>query len=353
MDHHFELGNFAGPLDLLLYLVQKEEMDIREVSLVRICDQYLAHLKDLKSIDVDTAGEFLVMATTLMAIKARSLLPREEVDLARELDPEEELIQRLLEYRQLKEVTRILDRRSAGRDLIHQSRPQVTDAGVPLEELGLWHLVEAFRKVLADTGLDQQAGKTIVADRPLSDYIGDLLGALRASPRMAFHEVFKADTTRIDLIGHFLAVLELMRARLIRAIQETAFGEIVIEALREIPDQWEPAAELWTTKAPSEEELKSAPTSLAMHGEEDEEAQALAEARAEVERVATTPRAPKGTAAAPPPEPAAAPEHEPAAAPEPAALESDAPAEGAAPSEATDAAAPIADVEAAEDAPGR
>lgn len=284
MDHHFQLGNFAGPLDLLLWLVQKEEMDIREVSLVRICDQYLAHIRDLSKIDVDTAGEFLVMATTLMAIKARSLLPREEVDLARELDPEEELIQRLLEYRQLKEATRILDRRFAGRDLIHQSRPQVTDAGVPLEELGVWHLVEAFRKVLADTGLDRDAGRTIIADRPLAEYIGDLLAQLRAAPRLAFHEVFRADTNRIDLIGHFLAVLELMRARLIRAIQEQAFGEIVIEALREVPATWEPAAELWTSHAPSEAELQAPPTLALARDEEDDDARAEADAREEVER---------------------------------------------------------------------
>src|SRR5262245_34758868 len=226
MDHPFALANFAGPLDLLLYLVQKEEMDIREVSLVRICDQYFDYLKKAKNLDVDTAGEFLVMAATLMAIKARSLLPREEVDLAAELDPEEELIQRLLEYRQLKEATKILDKRSAGRDLIHQSRPQVTDAGIPLEELGVWHLVEAFRKVLADSGLDRDAQKTISADRPLSEYIADLLAHLRAAPKLAFHAVFQHDTSRIDLIGHFLAVLELMRARLIRVTQPTPFGEI-------------------------------------------------------------------------------------------------------------------------------
>jgi len=307
MDHHFQLANFAGPLDLLLYLVQKEEMDIREVSLVRICDQYLAHLRDLKTIDVDTAGEFLVMATTLMAIKARSLLPREEVDLARELDPEEELIQRLLEYRQLKEATRILDRRSAGRDLIHVSRPQVTDAGVPLEELGLFHLVDAFRRVLADTGLDRQDARTIVSERPLSEYIGDLLAKLRAAPRVGFLEVFKGDATRLDLIGHFLAVLELMRARLIRAVQQGAFGEIVIEALGEVPEKWEPAAELWTTKAPGEEALKSPPTlglarSEADGSEDDEEKQAEADARAEVERVIRAPRAKGGEKAAAPPE---------------------------------------------------
>jgi segregation and condensation protein A len=251
MDHHFELVNFAGPLDLLLYLVQKEEMDIREVSLVRICDQYFDYLKGAKNLDVDTAGEFLVMAATLMSIKARSLLPREEVDLAAELDPEEELIQRLLEYRQLKEATRILDRSSAARDLIHQSRPEVGDAGIPLEEVGVFHLVEAFRKVLADSGLDKGAQNTIVADRPLAEYIADLLATLRASRRIAFHEVFKNDTTRIDLIGHFLAVLELMRARLIKAVQEKAFGEIVIEAVADpIPERWEPAADVWATRAP-------------------------------------------------------------------------------------------------------
>ena len=250
MEHHFELGNFAGPLDLLLHLVQKEEMDIREVSLVRICDQYLAHLHDLKAVDVDRAGEFLVMAATLMAIKARSLLPREEVDLAQELDPEEELIQRLLEYRQLKEATRILDRRAVGRDLIHPSHPQVTDAGIPLEEVGLWHLVEAFRQVLADTGLDREAPATIESERPLSEYIGDLLTTLRATPEIGFHEVFRKDTTRMDLIGHFLAVLELMRARLVRAVQATAFGEIRIEAVGELPERWEPAAALWNPKGP-------------------------------------------------------------------------------------------------------
>jgi segregation and condensation protein A len=267
MDPHFELGNFAGPLDLLLYLVQKEEMDIREVSLVRICDQYLAHLRDLKAIDVDRAGEFLVMASTLMAIKARSLLPREEVDLAQELDPEEELIQRLLEYRQLKEATKILDRKAIGRDLIHQSRPLVTDAGIPLEEVGVWHLVEAFRKVLADTGLDRQDAKTITADRPLADYIADLLGTLRATRRLGFLEVFKADRTRIDLIGHFLAVLELMRARVIRAIQATAFGEIEIEAIGDVPERWEPAAELWKPKAPKLDEPQGAGAASPMEDE--------------------------------------------------------------------------------------
>ena len=277
MDHHFTLANFAGPLDLLLYLVQKEEMDIREVSLSKICNQYLDHLKDLKAIDVDTAGEFLVMATTLMAIKARSLLPREEVDLAQELDPEEELIQRLLEYRQLKEATRTLDKRATGRTLLHQSRPEVTDAGIPLEEVGLWHLIEAFRNVLAQTEAADDK-KTIVADRPLSEYIGDLLATLRATPKLAFLAVFKDDKSRIDLIGHFLAVLELMRARLIRAVQSVAFGEIEIEALGEIPATWELAADLWTTKAPDPTQLPPLKSEAFAASEAEEAAAAEQEA---------------------------------------------------------------------------
>src|SRR5262245_3418814 len=262
MDHHFELANFAGPLDLLLYLVQKEEMDIREVSLVRICDQYFDYLKKAKNLDVDTAGECLVMAATLMSAKARSLLRREEIGLAAELDPEEELIQRLLEYRQLKEATRILDRSSAARDLVHQSRPQVGDAGIPLEEVGVFHLVEAFRKVLSDSGLDRTPSNTIVSERPLAEYVGDLLAKLRLARRIACHAVFKDDTSRLDLIGHFLAVLELMRAKIIQAIQEQAFGEIVIEAIvAEVPEQWKPDQDLWSAKAP---EVEGEP--LPVHG---------------------------------------------------------------------------------------
>ena len=237
-------------------------MNIHDIPIALITGQYLATIELMQELNLDVAGDFLVMAATLMSIKARSLLPREEVDLAAELDPEEELIQRLLEYRQLKEATRILDRSSAARDLVHPSRPEVGDAGIPLEEVGVFHLVEAFRKVLADSGLDRAAPSTIVADRPLAEYVADLLATLRSARRVAFHEVFKHDTTRIDLIGHFLAVLELMRAKLIHAVQAQAFGEIVIEAIADpLPERWEPAADVWSTRAPTIPDVDDAPLS--------------------------------------------------------------------------------------------
>ena len=237
MEQRFELENFAGPLDLLLYLVQKEEVDIRDVSLVRICDQYMDYLRGCENRNIDLAGEFFVMAATLMSIKARSLLPQEEVDLARELDPEAELLQQLLEYRQFKEASRFLDEQEHARKFIHPSNPAISDAGIPLEEVDLLDLVGAFREVLRETGLDRADPSNLIrAERPVSAYIQDMLERLRETPRMSFLEVFRPSATRLDLIGFFLAILELIRFRVITAAQPEAFGEIVFEASGEVPD---------------------------------------------------------------------------------------------------------------------
>jgi len=258
-EQRFELQNFAGPLDLLLYLVQKEEVDIREVSLVRICDQYVEHLREADDLDIELAGEFFLMAATLMSIKARSLLPTEELDLEEELDPEEELIQQLLEYRKVKEATRDLGMRADARRLIHFSRPQVTDAGIPLEEVGVFHLIEAFRKVLEETGLDRRDEATIVGEKPMMDYVIELIERLRESPRIAFFQVFAGKTSRVDLIGSFLALLELVRAKVVRAVQEEAFGEISLEVAGDLPDNLTSLSQL----LPSDEEPADADEEIA------------------------------------------------------------------------------------------
>ncbi len=252
MEHRVELPNFAGPLDLLLFLVQRQEVDIRDISLVRICDQYFEYLKRMKEHDIELAGEFFVMAATLMSIKARSLLPEEEIDLEKELDPEEELLQQLLEYRRIKEAARNLSWRADARELIHPSRPWVSDAGIPLEEVGMFDLIEAFRKVLQETGLDRHSGH-IAGEKPLSDYINDLLSRLRSSPRMSFFSVFAGSRTRIDLIGYFLSVLELIKVKIVRATQPRAFGEIAIEAIGEVPEHLTWEIEPLTSQAPAGE----------------------------------------------------------------------------------------------------
>jgi len=227
VEPHFQLSRFAGPLDLLLHLVQKEELDIREISLRSICDQYVEYLRAAPRLDIDDVGEFFVMAATLMSIKARALLPHEEIDFEKELDPEEALIQQLLEYRRLKEATRELEGRAQARRLIYPSRPLVSDAGIPLEEVDVFALVEAFRKVLYETGLDRASVRTPGEERPLREYLEDLWNRLRAHGRLRFRELFHSCETRLDLIAYFLALLELIRMRAARA-EQTAGGEIDI-----------------------------------------------------------------------------------------------------------------------------
>lgn len=252
MEQRFELENFAGPLDLLLYLVQKEEVDIREVSLVRICDQYLASLRDCAERDIDLAGEFFVMAATLMMIKARSLLPQEEVDLAKELDPEAELLQQLLEYRQFKEASRFLVGQEHARTFVHPSNPAITDAGIPMEELDLVDLVGAFRQVLQETGLDRTGAEGFIqSDRPVSAYIQDMLERLHEEPRMSFFDAFRDSVSRYDLVGYFLAILELIRFRVITVRQPEPFGDIRLEALGEVPDSLTSMPEPITSDRPA------------------------------------------------------------------------------------------------------
>ena len=144
---------FQGPLDLLLHLVNEQEVDIHEVEITRILDGYLAYLKALEEIDIEVAGDFLLMAATLMSIKSRSLLPREEIDLEEELDPRDELIQRLIEYRHFKEVSRELadklDERARLFPLGDKSGinydPEA--ATIDLGELTHWDLLAAFSRL--------------------------------------------------------------------------------------------------------------------------------------------------------------------------------------------------------------
>ena len=127
MSYRVELPVFCGPLDLLLHLVKQQEVDIHEVRIAAILDQYLSYLEVLEALDLDDLGDFLVLASTLMEIKSREMLPREEVDVEDELDPRDDLIRRLLEYKRYRDVSRRLDRFAA-------RRARMLDVHVPLPE---------------------------------------------------------------------------------------------------------------------------------------------------------------------------------------------------------------------------
>jgi segregation and condensation protein A len=243
MTYKVDLDIYNGPMDLLLYLIRREEVDIRDVSIARIADQYIAYLDLLKGLDIDLVGDFLVMAATLLELKSRALLPRPEevpegedqADL--EEDPRETLIRQLLEYRRFKEVAAMLDER--GREmlrrfprpfddkLLRQLEAEAADA-VPdqfLKGVEVWDLVSAFSACLRTLGYSQ-AREVIYDDTPVEEAAKELLARIEAEKSLLFTQLFTPPRGASYLVTMFLAVLELVRQRRIGAEQAQDFKDV-------------------------------------------------------------------------------------------------------------------------------
>lgn len=229
---------FQGPLDLLLHLVNEQEVDIHEVEITRILDGYLGYLKALEQIDIEVAGDFLVMAATLMAIKSRSLLPRDEVDLDEELDPRDELIQRLIEYRHFKEASRELSQRMDDRALLFPMGDKSDllagpeEATIDFGELTQWDLLSAFSRLMRET-LANRSLKIQRDDRPLRWYVERMVSWIHGRREVTLRQLLLdgaegGEVTKATLIGSFCALLELMKLGLAGAVQHTTDGEITI-----------------------------------------------------------------------------------------------------------------------------
>ncbi len=228
-----KLEAFNGPMDLLLHLVTKEEVDLYDIPLARIVDQYMEYLDAMRAQNMEVTGDFIVMASTLMLIKSRMLLPTEEIDLEEEIDPRDELIQQLLDYKKYKTLSRELNSRRMDQAL-REGRPRTIDQAaeeeVPLEEVSLWDLVKAFSKVLEDTG--RTWGSTIIhSDKPISTYISNILDFLRTKNDVTFVELFSESQTREDALGNFIGILELTRLSVIKIAQAEVNGEIRISLI--------------------------------------------------------------------------------------------------------------------------
>ncbi len=241
--YRVELPTFEGPLDLLLHLIQQHELDILNIPISFITEQYLKYVTLLESLNIDVASEYLLMAATLVHIKSRSLLPAapEEPDEADdvEADPRAELIRRLLEYQKYKHAAETLDAREwLGRDIFSRgaTAPSV-DGPAPLAPVSLFKLLDAFQSLLsrAKITIDHQ----IDFERfSISDRIGQLSLLLKEHHQMAFEELFEGEISRADLIVTFLALLEMTRLRMTRIFQESAFSPILIElAVQEDSDE--------------------------------------------------------------------------------------------------------------------
>jgi segregation and condensation protein A len=233
MSYDVHLENFEGPLDLLLHLIKKNEMDIYNIQMAEITTQYLAIIDAMKTLNLDVAGEFLLMAATLIHIKSRTLLPQspDEEEEEEEDDPRAELVRRLLEYQKYKEAAISLDALpQLARDIfirpIGDGKDQETGEE-EFEEVGLYELVEALRRFVEEH--PETAVHEVDAERlSVTDRINTILNLLAGRSSAAFHELFGAPVDRQDVVVTFLATLELVRLRLLRLMQNTRYGTIWI-----------------------------------------------------------------------------------------------------------------------------
>jgi segregation and condensation protein A len=236
MRFRVQLDMFAGPLDLLWYLVRKQELDILDIPITRVTEQYLELLTVLEVIDVNAVGDFLELATRLMEIKSRLMLPRheEEQENAEQVeDPRHDIVQRLLEYKKYKDAASML----AERGQLWQQRfaRRANDlptsgpdpAQQPIHEVELWDLVSAFARVIRDNAAAKPSAIRY-DDTPIEVYMDRIRERLANGSPLAFTTLFQADMIRSQMIGIFLAVLELIRHHHARVDQQDLFGEIWI-----------------------------------------------------------------------------------------------------------------------------
>ena len=246
VEYRVNLEVFAGPLDLLLYLVRREEVDIYDIPISRITEQYLRYIDMLKSLDIDLAGGFLVMAATLMHIKSAMLLPQSEGEQlqAEDLtDPRGELIRQLLEYKKFKDAANLLssvvDQHSRRR-----SRPpnalEPLKAGekheIDIEQVSVWDLLESFDSILKATGAGTDF-TDIRDDTPIDLYQIEILHRLQTDGPMTFQRIFESAANKVVMIGLFMALLELIREKLVWVEQDGSFGNLYLRALTEEPAQ--------------------------------------------------------------------------------------------------------------------
>jgi segregation and condensation protein A len=235
-----DLEAYNGPLDLLLFLIRRDEVDIYDIPIAAITEQYVGYVRVIEALDPNLAGDFLVMAATLMEIKSRTLLPRPPLEEGEEeyIDPRVELVRQLLEYKAFKDAARTLGAAGEWQALKCPRQPVLpqADAGdLDIEEVGIWDLLEAFNKLLEQTGRRATAHEVVYDDTPLALHATDIVDSLqRADGSQRFVQIF-AGRTKAELIGMFLALLELIRQRRVRAEQERPFGPIVLHLLDASP----------------------------------------------------------------------------------------------------------------------
>ena len=254
-----QLDVYSGPLELLLYLIRRDEVDVKNIPIARITEQYLKHVEIIRRVDINLAGDFLVMAATLMEIKSRMLIPRSAATNADDptasntvedlTDPRYELVKQLLAYKQFKDAAAELRRRAQTESARYPRavpRPQGR-APLDIQDLDLFRLIDAFNGIMASVGHSAFGHEVVYDDTPISLHQADILDRLMrdgggaGGVGMTLQDLFVGRSSKSEMIGLFLATLELIRQKKIAVeqIQDAGggLGEIKIRLRDDVPEQ--------------------------------------------------------------------------------------------------------------------
>jgi segregation and condensation protein A len=234
VDYKVKLEVFEGPLDLLLYLIKQDEVDIYEISIERITRQYLEYLQAFKELNIELAGEFIVMAANLIYLKSRSLLPVDQQppdEDAEEDDPRWDLIRQLIEYKKFKEAAAQLHERELEQERIFAREDGLSSSlkePLRLGEVGIFQLINAFQVLIKRVEARQEVQEISSERFSVSEKIDTILQRVAAGAPIRFSDLFAVVASRVEVVVTFLALLELIRLKRVRAIQKNIFEEIEI-----------------------------------------------------------------------------------------------------------------------------
>ncbi|MFZ5640882.1 MAG: segregation and condensation protein A [Bacillota bacterium] len=240
MAYQIKLPVFEGPFDLLFHLIEKNEVDIYDIPIAKITEQYLEYLATMHMLDLEVASEFLVMAATLLSIKARMLLPKPPVEMPDEdgefaADPRDELVERLLDYKKFKQLADFLKEKEASQEKVY-TRPNEEEMFIhlfseenPLEGISLDNLLTALKDVLERAAEVELTGEITRDEVTIRDKMKEIMHRLFFQPKgIAFRDLFRMRATRVEIVVTFLGLLELIKLGKIRVYQSKNFGEIMI-----------------------------------------------------------------------------------------------------------------------------
>lgn len=233
--YEIKLENFIGPFDLLLHLIEKNEINIYDIPIAKITEQYISYIKAIEYLDLDSASEFLVMASTLLSIKARMLLPKPPKIIEEdEKDPREELVARLLEYKQFKEAAidlkkkeetmqKVFIRKHDDGEFIKKFGPQN-----PVENISIYDLFEAFKIILEKSDEPEEVYQITKEEVSIQECMVAIIEKLNSNKKIVFNDLFHIGTSRTRIIVTFLALLELIKLKKIGFVQKDSFDKIII-----------------------------------------------------------------------------------------------------------------------------